>query len=185
MSEINKTPKITIITILTVIITAYFNFTIIMYDNDVPIYHYDKMSDFLQSIAFCFVAIPLVIFVATYYLFNLLFEICNSTERTLLLSIILSFGFGMYLQNGSDYRETHRWELTYKTSLTLHETNWIDGIERSCRRAKRDSPLECKRRLITDEELSEHWDFENAKAEAAAERDADLGCSRRVIHVGC
>ena len=85
MSEINKVPKFIIITILTIIITAYFNFMIIMtsYDNDTPIYHYDKISDFLQSFAFCLVAIPLLVFVATYYLVNLFFEICNSKERTL------------------------------------------------------------------------------------------------------
>ena len=175
MSEINKTPKVIIITILTVIIAAYFNYTIIMtsYDNDIPIYHYDKMSDVLQSIAFCLVAIPLMIFVITNYLFNLFFEICSAKERKLLLAIILSFSFGMYLQYGSDYRETHRWELISKTSLTLHETNWIDGIERSCKRENRDSRLECKTRLIPDEVLREHWDYESAKAEAAAERDAD------------
>jgi hypothetical protein len=97
----------------------------------------------------------------------------DTKEHIFLISIILSFGFGIYTQYSRDYRETHRWELIYKTPLTLHEENWIDGIKRSCWRAKKDSLLKCKTTIIPDKELREHWDSENAKTEAAIESDAD------------
>ena len=176
MLEISKTSKTIVVIVITFIITVYFNVLVVQtgYDNEIPIYHHDKISDFLQSVLFCFGAIPFIVFVIIYYLYTLFFELCNSKERIFLISIILALGMGMYWQYISDYKETHRWELVYKTSLTLQEINWIDGIERSCKRANKGGSLECKTSLIPDKELHEHWDYENAKAEAAAERDADL-----------
>ena len=90
MLEISKTSKTIVVIVITFIITVYFNVLVVQtgYDNEIPIYHHDKISDFLQSVLFCFGAIPFIVFVIIYYLYTLFFELCNSKERIFLISII-------------------------------------------------------------------------------------------------